>query len=115
MKKIVSEQLKSLGVPTNQLGYEYLREAIELVLKDNSYLHAITKKLYPDIAKKYGATSQRVERAIRHAIHSASIRGTKEEWEAVYLDRCKNPTNSEFIASVADYLSLNEGLGSKNI
>ena len=112
MRKAVSEKIKSLGVGPHLLGYEYLREAIELVLKDESYLRSVTKRLYPEIAIKHDTTATKVERSIRHAIHTAPDRGNDDAWNDIKINRYaaseRKPTNSRFIASVADYLSLNE-------
>lgn len=109
MKTAISKQLKKLGVPTNLLGYDYLKEAIELVIKDKEYLRCVVKKLYREIASLYSSTPQRVERAMRHAIHSAFARGDIKTWEIVFLNiGNKPPTNSEFVACVADYLKGGE-------
>ena len=111
MKKIVSEQLKKLGVPVNLMGYYYLREAIMLVIKDKSYLNEIMKKLYPGVAERFNTTPEKAERAIRNAITKATIEGYKKEWDVIQLKKGDNafskPKNSEFIATVADYISLN--------
>ncbi len=106
LEGIVTEYLREFGIPVSQTGYVYVREAIILVIKDMSLINSVTKILYPDIAKKYGSTHSRVERAIRHAIETAWDRGNIEKIQEVfgYTVKAKKgkPTNSEFIALLAD-------------
>jgi len=99
-----------MGVPAHIKGYHYLRDAILMVIKEINLLGAVTKELYPMIAQKYQTTPSRVERAIRHAIELAWDRGniemmTKFFGYTINLERGK-PTNSEFIAMVADKLRI---------
>ena len=99
-----------MGVPAHIKGYHYLRDAILMVINEINLLGAVTKELYPMIAQKYQTTSSRVERAIRHAIELAWDRGnvemmTKYFGYTINLERGK-PTNSEFIAMVADKLRV---------
>ena len=106
----VTKMIQQMGVPAHVKGYQYLRDAIVLVINDVSLLGAVTKELYPMIAKKYTTTPSRVERAIRHAIELAWDRGNIEFMNKFFgytinVDRGK-PTNSEFIAMVADKLRL---------
>lgn len=106
----ISTLLHSLGVPSHIKGYEYIREGIGLMYNDPSLLGAITKEMYPEIAFKYKTTSSRVERAIRHAIEVSWNRGDYDLMEEVFghsvdYDRAK-PTNSEFIATLADKLRI---------
>lgn len=106
----ISEILKELGTPANLLGYFYLKDAIELVVKDITLMCAITKKLYPNVAKKHNTTPSRVERAIRHAIEVSWCRGNIELQNKMFgytvdATKCK-PTNSEFIGTVADWLKM---------
>jgi len=106
----ITRIIHEIGVPAHVKGYQYLRDAIMLVVDEISYLGAITKELYPTIAKKYGTTPSRVERAIRHAIELAWDRGDIEKLNKLFGytvngDRGK-PTNSEFIAIIADRLRL---------
>lgn len=106
----ISDLLHSLGVPSHIKGYEYIREGIGLLYNKPSILGAITKELYPEIAVKYNTTSSRVERAIRHAIEISWSRGDYDLMEDLFgnsvdVDRSK-PTNSEFIATLADKLRL---------
>lgn len=100
--------IHEIGVPAHIKGYMYLREAISMVYNDIELLGSITKVLYPDIAKKYKTTSSRVERAIRHAIEVAWSRGNIEAISKLFgytvsVSKAK-PTNSEFIALIADHL-----------
>ncbi|MFD2762318.1 sporulation transcription factor Spo0A [Lentibacillus juripiscarius] len=106
----ITNIIHEIGVPAHIKGYMYLREAITMVYNDIELLGSITKVLYPDIAKKYNTTSSRVERAIRHAIEVAWSRGNIESISALFgytvnISKAK-PTNSEFIAMVADRLRL---------
>ena len=91
-------------------GYQYLREAIILVVNDIDVINQITKQLYPEIAEKFRTTPSRVERAIRHAIEVAWGRGQQEAVESIFgytVSAAKGkPTNSEFIAMIADKLRL---------
>ena len=106
----ITNIIHEIGVPAHIKGYMYLREAITMVVNDMELLSAVTKELYPSIAKKYKTTASRVERAIRHAIEVAWGRGQIEAINklfgyTVHNDKGK-PTNSEFIAIIADKLKL---------
>lgn len=106
----ITNIIHEIGVPAHIKGYMYLREAITMVYNDIELLGSITKVLYPDIAKKYNTTASRVERAIRHAIEVAWSRGNIDSISALFgytisITKAK-PTNSEFIAMVADHLRL---------
>lgn len=106
----VTNLIHQMGVPAHVRGYQYLRDAIILVIGEMSLLGAITKELYPMIAEKYNTTPSRVERAIRHAIELAWDRGNVELMNKFFgytidVERGK-PTNSEFIAMVADRLRV---------
>ncbi|TFJ93722.1 sporulation transcription factor Spo0A [Lentibacillus salicampi] len=106
----ITNIIHEIGVPAHIKGYMYLREAITMVYNDIELLGSITKVLYPDIAKKFNTTASRVERAIRHAIEVAWSRGNVESISALFgytvnISKAK-PTNSEFIAMVADRLRL---------
>ena len=99
-----------MGVPAHVKGYQYLREAILLILDDVNLLGAVTKELYPLVADKYGTSASRVERAIRHAIELAWSRGNVDMMVnffgyTINTEKGK-PTNSEFIAMVADKIRL---------
>ncbi len=110
LEKDVTDMIHEIGVPAHIKGYQYLREAIMLSVKDMEMLNSITKQLYPSIAKKYQTTSSRVERAIRHAIEVAWSRGRMETLDALFgytINTGKGkPTNSEFIALITDKLRL---------
>ncbi|MGG5255121.1 sporulation transcription factor Spo0A [Neobacillus sp. SM06] len=106
----ITSIIHEIGVPAHIKGYLYLREAISMVFNDIELLGSITKVLYPDIAKKYNTTASRVERAIRHAIEVAWSRGNIDSISSLFgytvsMSKAK-PTNSEFIAMVADKLRL---------
>ena len=106
----VTQMIHHIGVPAHIKGYQYLRYAIMLAVDDTEMINAVTKLLYPTVAKKYRTTSSRVERAIRHAIEVAWDRGDIEVLNSyfgytVHTGRGK-PTNSEFIALLADRLRL---------
>ena len=109
---VVTKCIHELGVPAHIKGYQYIRTAILMVIEDMDLLNYITKQLYPTIAKKYGTTSSRVERAIRHSIEVAWSRGKPEMLNDIFgytIDTGKGkPTNSEFIAMVADQIRLSQ-------
>ena len=106
----VTNMLHEIGIPAHIKGYHYLRDAIIMAVSDMDVLNAITKILYPTVAKKYQTTSSRVERAIRHAIEVAWSRGkldTLDELFGYTVSTGKGkPTNSEFIALIADTIQL---------
>ena len=106
----VTAIIHEIGVPAHIKGYHYLRDAIMMAVEDMDVLNAITKILYPTVAKKYQTTSSRVERAIRHAIEVAWSRGkldTLDELFGYTVSTGKGkPTNSEFIALIADTIQL---------
>lgn len=105
----ITSIIHEIGVPAHIKGYMYLREAITMVVNDMELLSAVTKELYPSIAKKYNTTASRVERAIRHAIEVA-CRGQVDAINKLFGYTVHNekgkPTNSEFIAIIADKLRL---------
>lgn len=110
LEKDVTDMIHEIGVPAHIKGYQYLREAIMMSVEDVEMLNSITKILYPTIAKKFQTTSSRVERAIRHAIEVAWNRGRMETLDAMFgytINTGKGkPTNSEFIALIADKIRL---------
>ena len=110
LEALVTNIIHEVGVPAHIKGYQYLREAIMMVVKDIDVINQITKSLYPQIAQKYTTTPSRVERAIRHAIEVAWSRGQTEVVENIFgytVSAAKGkPTNSEFIAMIADKLRL---------
>ena len=106
----ITEILHQIGVPAHIKGYNYLRDSILMSIENPDIINAVTKKLYPSVAKKYDTTSSRVERAIRHAIEVAWDRGDVDVLNSyfgytIHNDRGK-PTNSEFIAMISDKLRL---------
>ena len=107
---MVTEIIHQIGVPAHIKGYQYLREAIILSVKDTEIINSVTKLLYPTVAKEYKTTSSRVERAIRHAIEVAWDRGDIDVLNSYFGFTISNgrgkPTNSEFIAMIADRLRL---------
>ncbi|MCI8835482.1 MAG: sporulation transcription factor Spo0A [Ruminococcus sp.] len=106
----VTDMLHEIGIPAHIKGYHYLRDAIMMAVEDMDVLNAITKVLYPTVAKKYQTTSSRVERAIRHAIEVAWSRGKLDTLDELFGYTVSNgkgkPTNSEFIALIADTIQL---------
>jgi two-component system response regulator (stage 0 sporulation protein A) len=110
LEAVVTDIIHEIGVPAHIKGYQYLREAIILTIEDMDVINAVTKVLYPEVAKKYNTTPSRVERAIRHAIEVAWDRGDIETLQKFFGYTVSNikgkPTNSEFIAMIADCLSL---------
>lgn len=110
LETAVTEILHNIGVPAHIKGYQYLREAIMMSVKDTAMISSITKVLYPTIAKQFQTTPSRVERAIRHAIEVAWSRGRMETLDGLFgytINTGKGkPTNSEFIALIADKIRL---------
>ena len=106
----ITKMLHELGIPVHIKGYQYLRDAISMVVRDREMMEAVTKILYPEIAKKNYTSSSRVERAIRHAIEVAWGRGSLEVIDELFgytISTGKGkPTNSEFIALIADKICL---------
>lgn len=107
---IISDIMRQIGVPAHIKGYQYLRTSIMLCINDAEMLGSVTKVLYPTVAKQYNTTASRVERAIRHAIEVAWDRGDVDVLSSFFgytiqAQRGK-PTNSEFIAMIADKLKL---------
>lgn len=109
----ITRIIHEIGIPAHIKGYLYLREAISMVIEDMDFLGAITKELYPSIALKFNTTPSRVERAIRHAIEVAWTRGKIDTINKLFGYTINNnkgkPTNSEFIALIADKLRLEQG------
>jgi sporulation transcription factor Spo0A len=106
----VTNIIHEIGVPAHIKGYQYLRDAIIMAVNDGEMLGSITKRLYPTIAKNHKTTSSRVERAIRHAIEVAWSRGKMDTIEELFgytvSSRKGKPTNSEFVALIADKIRL---------
>ena len=110
VERVISDIMREIGVPAHIKGYEYLRESIKLVIGKPDLIHAVTKELYPTIAKNNMTTPSRVERAIRHAIEVAWDRGDVDVLSSYFgytiLNSRGKPTNSEFIAMISDKLRL---------
>ncbi len=110
IEAMVTSVIHEIGVPAHIKGYQYLREAIKIAVNDMEVINAITKVLYPQVAKAFSTTPSRVERAIRHAIEVAWDRGDLETLQRFFGYTVSNskgkPTNSEFIALIADRLQL---------
>ena len=110
LQNTITKMLHELGIPSHIKGYQYIREGITILYYDYNMIGAITKKLYPELAKRYSTTTSRVERAMRHAIE---VGWTRSDWkmtedlfgQSVDFDRAK-PTNSEFLVTIADKLRL---------
>lgn len=110
----ISKLLHSLGIPSHIRGYQYIRESVYMMYENPDMIGGITKCIYPEIASRFDTTASRVERAIRHAIEVSWARGDYDVMEELFgnsvdFDRSK-PTNSEFIATLADNLRLNNKL-----
>lgn len=112
LESTVTDMIHEIGIPAHIKGYQYLRDAIMMSVNDVEMLNSITKLLYPNIAKKNHTTSSRVERAIRHAIEVAWSRGKIDTIDELFSYTVNNgkgkPTNSEFIALIADKIRLEQ-------
>ena len=110
METMVTDIIHENGIPAHIKGYQYLRHAIMMVVDDLDIINSITKELYPTVAKDFNTTPSRVERAIRHAIEVAWDRGDTDVLNSFFGYTIANskgkPTNSEFIAMIADKLRL---------
>ncbi len=111
---VITDLLHSLGVPSHIRGYQYIKEGILIVYRNDNFISYITKDVYPEIAKKYNTTPTRVERAIRHAIEVSWNRGDINLMEDIFgnslnVNRDK-PTNSEYLTTLADRLKVKNNL-----
>lgn len=110
IEALVTKVIHQIGVPAHIKGYQYLRTAILMTVLDGEIINSVTKILYPSVAKKYSTTTSRVERAIRHAIEVAWDRGDVDTLNSYFGYTIQNnrgkPTNSEFIAMIADNMRL---------
>jgi len=110
LQRQVTDVIHEVGVPAHIKGYQYVREAIIIAVQDIEVINAVTKILYPEVAKRYNTTPSRVERAVRHAIEVAWDRGDLETLQRYFGYTVSNtkgkPTNSEFIAMIADKIRL---------
>lgn len=110
LERYITKIMLDMGVPAHLKGYHYLREAIMISGKDMEAVSSVTKLLYPEVAKRYKTTEQKVERAIRNAIEVSWGRGNLETFEELFgyssdSGKCR-PTNSEYIARIADKVRL---------
>jgi len=119
LENLVTSIIHEVGVPAHIKGYQYVREAIMISVEDMDAINSVTKVLYPEVAKRFGTTPSRVERAIRHAIEVAWDRGdldTLQKYFGYTVNSTKGkPTNSEFIAMIADRLVLQEKKSLKRV
>jgi len=110
MERKVTDMMLDMGVPVHLNGFRYLRKSILMCMDDMELVSSVTKLLYPEIAKKFRTTDQKVERAIRNAIEVSWERGNEETFEELFgysLSTGKQrPTNSEYIAGIADVIML---------
>lgn len=108
--KRVTEIMLDMGVPAHLKGYHYLRAAITFTKQDMEVVGSVTKLLYPEIAKQFKTTEQKVERAIRNAIEVSWTRGNADTFEELFgysrITGQNRPTNSEYIAQIADKINL---------
>lgn len=114
LEQAISGFMLELGIPAHLRGYQYLRSAVEMCAEDMELVGSVTKLLYPDLAKLYHTTDQKIERAIRNAIEVSWERGNSALFEQLFgycnAPEYSRPTNSEYIAAVADYIRLKYGL-----
>lgn len=114
IQQTISNFMLELGIPAHLRGYQFLRSAVEMCVKDMELVGSVTKLLYPDLAKLYQTTDTKIERAIRNAIEVSWDRGNCELFEELFgysnSPEYTRPTNSEYIAVVADYIRLKNHL-----
>ena len=114
LEQAISGFMLELGIPAHLRGYQYLRSAVEMCAENMELVGSVTKLLYPDLAKLYKTTDQKIERAIRNAIEVSWERGNSALFEQLFgycnSNEYSRPTNSEYIATVADYIRLKYGL-----
>ena len=114
LEQAISGFMLELGIPAHLRGYQYLRSAVEMCAEDMELVGSVTKLLYPDLAKMYKTTDQKIERAIRNAIEVSWERGNSALFEQLFgycnSNEYSRPTNSEYIAAAADYIRLKYGL-----
>lgn len=112
--EMISEFMLELGIPAHLRGYQYLRSAVEMCVEDMELVGSVTKLLYPDLARRYQTTDTKIERAIRNAIEVSWDRGNSDLFEELFgysnSPEYTRPTNSEYIAVVADYIRLENNL-----
>ena len=114
LEKTISDFMLELGIPAHLRGYQFLRSAVEMCVEDMELVGSVTKLLYPDLAKMYQTTDTKIERAIRNAIEVSWDRGNSDLFEELFVYgntlEYTRPTNSEYIAVVADYIRLKNNL-----
>lgn len=114
LEKIISELMLQLGIPAHLKGFQYLRSALVICVGDMEPVGSVTKLLYPDLAKMYNTTDQKIERAIRNAIEVGWDRGNSDMYQEIFgycdTDGFARPSNSEYIANIADRIRINRGL-----
>lgn len=110
LERQISRFMLELGIPAHLRGYQFLRSAVRMCVHDMELVGSVTKLLYPDLARMYGTTAQKIERAIRNAIEVSWERGNSDIFEELFgyrnTSEYSRPTNSEYIATVADYIRL---------
>lgn len=111
VEQMISEMMLDMGIPAHLKGYHYMRTAVLLAVEDMKVVGSVTKLLYPEIAKRYNTTDGKVERAIRNAIEISWERGNRQTFEELFGYCMESgqgrPTNSEYIAAIADTVRLN--------
>ncbi|MEZ3469740.1 MAG: sporulation initiation factor Spo0A C-terminal domain-containing protein [Lachnospiraceae bacterium] len=114
LEKTISDFMLELGIPAHLRGYQFLRSAVGMCVEDMELVGSVTKLLYPDLAKMYQTTDTKIERAIRNAIEVSWERGNSDLFEELFgyanTVEYTRPTNSEYIAVVADYIRLKNNL-----
>ena len=114
LEKMISDFMLELGIPAHLRGYQFLRSAVGMCVEDMELVGSVTKLLYPDLAKMYQTTDTKIERAIRNAIEVSWERGNSDLFEELFgyanTVEYTRPTNSEYIAVVADYIRLKNNL-----
>lgn len=114
LEKTISDLMLELGIPAHLRGYQFLRSAVGMCVEDMELVGSVTKLLYPDLAKMYQTTDTKIERAIRNAIEVSWDRGNCDLFEDLFgysnTPEYTRPTNSEYIAVVADYIRLKNNL-----
>lgn len=110
LEEAISNFMSKRGIPAHLRGYYYLRSAVEMCTEDMELVGSVTKLLYPDLAKRHKTTDQKIERAIRNAIEVSWERGNSDLFEELFgysnSEEYSRPTNSEYIAAVADHIRL---------
>ena len=110
LDKRIMDIFLSVGISAHLQGYHYLKESVKIVMKDPSAINSVTKKIYPSVASKFETTAGRVERGIRHALEVSYAKGKIIQLNKIFgievLTQNEKPTNSEFVALLADKLSL---------